>query len=48
MLGLDARERAVAEVDLDLRPRVEPERASADVAAELEQLLGREDAARPL
>ena len=44
---VDAAQRLVLEVDLDLRPRLEPERAAALVGAEAEQPLGREDAARP-
>ena len=42
--GFDVPKRAVPEVDRDLRPRVQTERASADVAAERVQLVGREHA----
>src|SRR6476619_7136393 len=43
MLSRDALERAVIEVDLDLGPCIEPERACPDVVAEVIQLLRRED-----
>src|SRR5512132_4268808 len=45
VLRLDAGERGFSEVDLDLRPRVEAERAGADVTSEPIDLVGREDAA---
>ena len=43
--GLDAAERVVRGVDLDLRPGLEPERARPLVRSEAEQPLGREDTA---
>ena len=48
MLGRDARERAVVEVDLDLGPCVEPERARSDVAAEAVQLSVEKTPRRPV
>src|SRR5262245_23480733 len=44
VLRVDAGQRRVGEVDLDLRPRIDAERTGAGVSPEVVELVGREDA----